>query len=147
MTTNTSPAVIASMFKHLTQSYTADEAREILVQKYPEQEGDIHSLEVRVVTADDVVDAIETEIGKLSVAVKAKTAKPAKAAKVAKVAKAKAVKAPKVAKVKKVTKMDQARALFAKATDKSRGAMITVFNTELGLSKAAASTYFYTVKG
>lgn len=128
---NTSAAVMASMFKHLTQSYTADEAREILVQKYPEQEGDINLMSVEDVR-EAVGDAIETETAKLASAVKQKTAKP------------KAVKAPKAA---KVTKMDQARELYAAATDKSRKAMIEVFNKELGLSAAAASTYFYSVKG
>lgn len=129
MTTNTSNAVIASMFKHLTASYTPDEAREILVQKYPEQEGEINMLEVSDVR-DAVVAAIETETTKLATAVKAKTAKPAKAPK-----------------AKKASKMDQARDLYAKATDKSRKNMLEVFNKELGLSKAAASTYYYTVKG
>ena len=126
MTTNTSSAVIASMFKHLTASYTPDEAREILVQKYPEQEGEINMLEV---SRDAVVEAIETQTQKLATAVKAKTAKP--------------VKAPKA---KKASKMDRARELYAAAKDKSRGAMLEVFNKELGLSKAAASTYYYTVK-
>ena len=129
MTTNTSSAVIASMFKHLTASYTPDEAREILVQKYPEQEGEINMLEV---SRDAVVEAIETQTQKLATAVKQKTAKPAKAAKVVK------AKAP--------SKMDRARELYAAAKDKSRGAMLEVFNKELGLSKAAASTYYYTVK-
>jgi len=114
--------VIQSMFKHLTQSYSADEAREILVQKYPDATDQINSLEVSA-------DAVETESKKLATAVKQKTAK-----------------AVKPAKAKKVTKMDQARELYIKAKDKSRGAMIEVFGSELGLSKAAASTYFYTVK-
>lgn len=127
--TNSNSAVIASMFKHLTQSYTADEAREILVQKYPEQEGDINLLEVSV-TREAVADAIETETAKLATAVKAKTAKPAKAPK-----------------AKAASKMDRARELYAKAKDQSRKAMLEVFNKELGLSKAAASTYYYTVKG
>lgn len=132
MTTNTSSAVIASMFNHLTQSYSADEAREILIQKYPEQEGEINLLDADA-ARESVVEAIETQTQKLATAVKQKTAKPAKAAK-----------APKA---KKVTKMDQARDLYAKAKDKSRAAMLEVFNKELGLSKAAASTYYYTVKG
>lgn len=141
MTTTTTTAVIASMFKHLTQSYSADEAREILIQKYPESEGDINALQVETATAEAVADAIETQTEKLAAAVKQKTAK-AKPAKVAK-----APKAPKAPKVKKVTKMDQARELYAAASDKSRKAMIEVFGKELGLSAAAASTYFYTVKG
>lgn len=130
---NASIAVMNSMFKHLTQTYTADEAREILIQKYPDQENDIELLEASPVSANAVADAIETETQKLTKAVKAKVAKPAKA--------------PAAPKAKKVTKMDQARELYAKATDKSRTAMLEVFNKELGLSKAAASTYFYTVKG
>lgn len=126
---NTSAAVMQSMFNHLTASYTQDEAREILVQKYPEQEGAIKTFQV---AAKDEAETESTETTKLATAVKQKTAKP------------KAVKAPKAV---KVTKMDQARELYAAATDKSRKAMIEVFNKELGLSAAAASTYFYSVKG
>lgn len=143
---NVSENVIQSMFNHLIASYSEDEAREILVQKYPAQKGDIYSMGKLVKSAKTAaveqegedgdaeveVEEVETNTEKLAKAVKAKTAKPAKAAA-----------APKD---KKVSKMDQARELYANATDKSRKAMIEVFGKELGLSAAAASTYFYNVK-
>lgn len=116
-----SEQVIKSMYKHLIQSYSSDEAREILVQKYPEAEGDIENLTIEVDTAEPVV---ETTLSKVKRA--ATKQKPAKAP--------------------KESKMARARDLYVAATDKSRGAMIQVFGKELGLSKAAASTYFYTVK-
>ena len=138
-----SNGVIRSMFNHLIQTYSVEEAREILVQKYPNQEGEIIELdaslpvEVEINTVDTTVD-LDTQAAKLAAAVKAKTKKPT--------AKAKATKVAKAPKEKKVTKMDTARELYAKAKDKSRGAMIKVFGKELGLSPAAASTYYYTVK-
>lgn len=133
--------VIQSMYKHLVQSYDPAEAREILVQKYPEQEGDILTLQYEVVQSES---ADETETEQLASAVKQKVAKPAKPAKVAKV---KAPKVAKPAKVKTETKMDKARALYEAASDKSRKAMIELFGKELGMSAAASSTYFYNIKG
>lgn len=128
MTVNTQ--VLTSMYKHLTASYTVDEARDILVQKYPDSESDIQMIVAETpVATDAVVEAIETETQKLVTAVKQKTAKPQKE---------KTAKAP--------SKMDKAREIYAAAADKSRKAMIEAFGKELGLSKAAASTYFYTVK-
>lgn len=145
--TTVSAQVMQSMFNHLAASYTEDEAREILVQKYPAEQTRIFSMGKLVNGTVEVTTEDETEVtdtAKLAKAVKVMTAKPAKA-KPAKVAKA--PKQPKAAAPKKVTKMDQARELYAAASDKSRKAMIEVFGKELGLSTAAASTYFYTVKG
>ena len=133
--------VITSMFNHLTKSYSVDEARDILNQKYPEATDYIDSLEVSETSAP--VETVEAE--KLETAVKAKVAKPAKTVK-AKPAKAPKTKAAKPAKAKKDTKVDQARALYEAASDKSRKAMIEVFGKKLGMSKAAASTYYYMVK-
>ena len=127
----TNPQVLTSMFKHLTASYSVDGAREILVQKYPESEGDIELIVAQTpVGVNAVVEAIETETTKLASAVKQKVAK-----------------APKAKPVKAESKMDKARAIYAAAEDKSRKAMIEAFGKDLGLSKAAASTYFYTIKG
>lgn len=139
---NVSAQVMQSMFNHLTASYSEDEAREILVQKYPEEKTQIYSMGKLVGgTVDVAEDSTETDSEKLATAVKQKTAK-VKTQKTAK-----APKAPKAPKAKKVSKMDRARELYAAATDKSRAAMIEVFGKELGLSKAAASTYYYSVKG
>jgi len=124
--------VLTAMFKHLTASYSADEAREILLQKYPDAAGDIELIVAETpVSTESVTEAIETETEKLATAVKQKTAKPKK---------------EKVVKAKADSKMDKARAIYNAASDKSRKAMIEAFGKELGLSKAAASTYFYTVK-
>lgn len=142
---NVSANVIQSMFNHLTASYSADEAKEILVQKYPESEGDINLLEVdpskygvTTVEMGKVVSRTEpvtesTDESDLVKAVKEKTKK---------VAKPKAEKAPKAE-----SKADIARKLYAEAEDKSRAAMIALFQEKLGMSKAAASTYYYNVKG
>lgn len=129
----TTPQILTAMFKHLTASYSADEAREILLQKYPDSASDIELIvEETPVSSEAVVQAIESETEKLAEAVKQKVAKPSKA---------------KPVKVKAESKMDKARAIYAAAEDKSRKAMIEAFGKELGLSKAAASTYYYTIKG
>lgn len=131
--TTANTQVLTSMFKHLTASYSVDEAREILLQKYPDAFNEIELIiDETPVSANSVVEAIETETEKLATAVKQKTAKPKK---------------EKVAKPKTESKMDKARAIYNAAADKSRKAMIEAFGKELGLSKAAASTYFYNVKG
>ena len=145
-----STQVVKSMFNHLIASYSADEAREILVQKYPDMEGEIELLTdpslygepVETVEAtDEEIDLqAETAEADLVKAVKAKTAKPKKE----KVSKPKKVKAEKPQKAE--SKVDIARKLYAAAEDKSRGAMIQVFMDQLGMSKAAASTYYYNVK-
>jgi hypothetical protein len=131
---NVSANVIQSMFNHLTASYSPDEAREILVQKYPESESTIKEFKV------DSLRTTVVEMGKVKSVTEAGS-DLVKAVKT-KVAKPKADKAPKAE-----SKADQARAMFLAAEDKSRGAMIALFQEKLGMSKAAASTYFYNVKG
>ena len=135
----TSTKVIQSMFNHLAASYTEDEARDILVQKYPESEGEIKLLQPASYTVTKV------EMGKVVSVQEAQTDSDLTKAVKAKVAKA--PKAPKEKAPRAETKADVARQLFADAEDKSRGAMIKVFMEKLGMSKAAASTYFYNVKG
>jgi hypothetical protein len=125
----TTTNVLTAMFKHLTASYSVDEARDILMQKYPDSANDIELIVAEAPVAQNVADAIETETKKLETAVKQKTAKPKKE----KVAKA-------------TSKMARARELYEAAEDKSRKAMIEVFGKELGLSVAGASTYYYNVK-
>lgn len=118
-----SEQVIKSMYKHLIQSYSTDEARDILIQKYPAVEGEIENF-LSEVDHEVVEPVVETTLAKV---IKATT-------------KQKPVQAP------KNTKMSRARELYNASSDKSRAAMIQLFGKELGLSKAAASTYFYTVK-
>lgn len=45
------------------------------------------------------------------------------------------------------TKAEQAQTIFASATDKSRDTIINSFVSQLGMSKAGATTYFYKVGG
>lgn len=150
-----SATVIQSMFNHLAASYTEDEAREILVQKYPDAEDVLANIKpenyrVTKVEMGSVSEVIEPAA---EVEVKAKPAKKAKAPKAEKPAKVAKEKAPKAEKPvveaapKAESKADRARAMYAAATDKSRAAMIALFMAELGMSKAAASTYYYNVKG
>lgn len=141
-----SPAMIEVMFAHLMKTHSEQEARDLLIEKYPDSEGDIlifnpnEDTEVELVTP--TFEAAEAEV---EAEVEAQPAeKPAKAKKESKV---KAPKAEKPAVEKKVSKVDQARELFQAAEDKSRGAMIKVFMEKLGFSKAAASTYFYNIRG
>lgn len=137
MTSTVSTKVIESMFNHLSASYSEDEAREILAQKYPEAEATIAVLkptQYRVTTV---------QMGKVT-----KVTEPMTDEQVLKAAvKAKVASAPKELFPKKESKADRARALYEAAADKSRGAMIKIFMEELNMSKAAASTYFYNVKG
>lgn len=116
---------IQSLFNHLSKSYSAEEARDILVQKYPDAEDDI-------TYALDSYEAPAVEENTLAQAAEAKQ-KP---------------KAEKKTRTKQAgSKMDQARQMYAAAKDKSRKAMMELFMAELGLGKAAASTYYYSVKG
>lgn len=137
---NVSANVIQSMFNHLTASYSENEARDILVQKYPESESLIKEFKI------DGLRTTVVEMGKVKSVTEANTAETTELTKAvkAKVAKPKAVKA---VKEKKVSKVDQARELYEAAEDKSRGAVIAVFMEKLGMSKAAASTYYYNIKG
>lgn len=130
--------VISSMFNHLMQSYSEEEARFLLIQKYPDSADVISQINpdeyrrtvVEMGSAVKVIDAVEPQEPKQAKAVKGR--KPSQ----------KATSAP-----KKETKADVARRLYSEATDKSRGAIIQLFIDNLGMSKAAASTYFYNVKG
>lgn len=131
-----SQEVFQTMFNHLTASYSADEARDILVQKYPESADEIAQMvptefRTTIVEMGKVAHVIEPGAD-LKAAVKQKTAK---------------VKAVATDESKAPSKVDRARQLYADATDKSRAAVIAVFMAELGMSKAAASTYYYNVKG
>jgi hypothetical protein len=67
----------------------------------------------------------------------------AKKEKVAKPAKVKAVKVPKE---KKETKADQARVIFTRLAGSARKDVVAAFQSEIGLSAAAAATYFQNIK-
>lgn len=112
--------LVKSMYKHLVLAYTSEEARDILLQKYPDAEGYM----------DELIDEADAEalkqVNSLLEAVNSKQ-KPQKE--------------------KAVTKMSRAHEMYAAAEDKSRKAMIALFVDELGLSKVAASTYYYNCKG
>ena len=133
---NVSANVIQSMFNHLTASYSEAEARDILVQKYPEAETVIKEIKPENYRTTVV------EMGKVKSISNTVEASSLKKAVQTKVAKPKVEKAPKAA-----SKVDQARELFNASADQSRAAMIAIFQEKLGMSKAAASTYYYNVKG
>jgi len=135
---NLSATVIQSMFNHLAASYTEDEAREILVQKYPDASEVLANIKPENYRVTQVEMGSKVRVVEPTVAGDGETVAPAKAPKAPKVV---APAAPKAA-----TKADRARELYAAATDKSRGAMIDLFVRELGMSKSGASTYFYNVK-
>jgi ArsR family metal-binding transcriptional regulator len=126
---NVSTQVMQSMFNHLVSSYSEDEARDILISKYPEEKTSIYKMGVlETPRTDDKEEPTE----KLVKAVKQKVAKAPKVA------------APKTP--KKESKLSRARTLYAEAPDKSRRAMVAVFVAELGLSTNVASHYYYNVK-
>lgn len=131
--------MIQSMFNHLAVSYSADEAREILVQKYPEMAAEINEIQLTVDPSKYGVTTVE--MGKVTKRTKAGKSDLAEAVK----AKTKKVAKPKDEKA--ASKVDLAKALYAKSKDQSRGAMIKVFMEQLGMGKAAASTYYYNIKG
>lgn len=106
---------VQSLLNHLTKTYSVDEAREILIQKYPNMQKEIEAMNIETTE-------IKTE------AFTAKDAKP---------------KTPK--KTKKVTNAARARELFAAAEDKSRNAIIDLFMRELGQNRNVASVYYYNV--
>lgn len=121
--------LIRVMFKHLVKTYSVEQAKEILVTKYPNSKELIMSLEnVEPEVAETVSeDALE----KVKKAVKEKTAKP---------------KVVKPAKEKAESKADRAKALYATLEDKTRKNVIAQFVEQIGLTPAAASTYYYNIK-
>lgn len=124
--------LIRVMFKHLVKTYSVEQAREILVTKYPNSKELIMSLESVEPTVDETVGAVsEGALEKVKKAVKEKTAKP---------------KVVKPAKEKAESKMDKAKALYAELEDKTRKNVIAQFVEQIGLTQAAASTYYYNIK-
>ena len=122
--------LIRVMFKHLVKTYSLEQAREILVTKYPNSKELIMSLES--VNEPEVVETVsEGALEKVKKAVKEKTAKP---------------KVVKPAKEKGESKADRAKALYATLEDKTRKNVIAQFVEQIGLTPAAASTYYYNIK-
>lgn len=122
--------LIRVMFKHLVKTYSLEQAREILVTKYPNSKELIMSLES--VNEPEVVETVsEGALEKVKKAVKEKTAKP---------------NVVKPAKEKSESKMDKAKALYVELEDKTRKNVIAQFVEQIGLTQAAASTYYYNIK-
>lgn len=115
--------LIRAMFKHLVKTYSLEEAREILITKYPNSKELIMTFE-----KTDEQPLSENALETVQKAVKERIAKP------------------KVIKEKAESKMDRARKLYEEAEDKSRKVIIGLFMAELDMSQAAASTYFYNCK-
>jgi hypothetical protein len=135
--TNVSANVIQSMFNHLSASYSADEAKDILVQKYPESETLIKEFKV------DGLRTTVVEMGKVKSVTEAGStvATDLKTAVKTKVAKPKTESAP-----KKESKVDLARAMYNQSENKTRAVVVAMFMEKLGMSKAMASTYFYSCR-
>ena len=122
--------LIRVMFKHLVKTYSLEQAREILVTKYPNSKELIMSLES--VNEPEVVETVsEGALEKVKKAVKEKTAKP---------------KVVKPAKERGESKADRAKKLYAELEDKTRKNVIAQFVEQIGLTPAAASTYYYNIK-
>lgn len=136
---NVSANVIQSMFNHLTSSYSESEARDILVQKYPDSESLIKEIKpenyrvtsVSMGKVKSVSEPVSIETDGLKTAVKVKTAKP---------------KADKPVKEKKVSNASRAREIIAASTDKSRDSIVAQFMEKLGMEKSVANAYFYHFK-
>ena len=179
---NLSETAMKAVMRNLLKDYSEEDARKMMIEKYPHLEGDIVNLDmneedtpytvknpvpVSFEAVDDTFDEEaeldvkgledtdleeEDETDRLIKAVESAieaAEQPAKVAKAAKTAKtAKSVKTTKPVQTadKGESKAARAREMYANATDKSRKTMIALFMAELGLSAAAASTYYYSAK-
>jgi len=128
-TQSVSETVIHSMFKHLAASYSSEDARTILKQKYPHDAEAIDQFESH---QSDIIEntsvSQEDRDKKLKAAVKQKISKP------------------KAEKPKTDSKISRARDLYASALDKSRPVIIDLFMKELDMSQSVATSYFYNIK-
>lgn len=182
---NLSETAMKAVMRNLLKDYSEEDARKMMIEKYPHLQGDIVNLDVKTEDSpyimknpapvsfeavDDTFDeeaeldvegledvGVEDEADRLIKAVEAVLETAEQPAKVAKTTKTKttktpAVKAEKTAKTAKIvadkgeSKAARARDMYINATDKSRKTMIAMYMTELGLSVAAASTYYYSAK-
>lgn len=183
---NLSETAMKAVMRNLLKDYSEDDARKMMIEKYPHLEGDIVNLDmneedtpdtvknpapVSFEPVDDTFDEEaeldvkgledtdleeEDETDRLIKAVESAieaAEQPVKPVKVTKTKPAKtetksAKTATKSAQVadKGESKAARARDMYANATDKSRKTMIAMYMNELGLSAAAASTYYYSAK-
>jgi len=119
--------LIRTMFKHLIKTYTVEEAKELLITKFPAATEFVKEL-----SADDFKDEDRVQI-----------------AKVARVKAEKAVKEGKTKRTRTTTgpsKKDRAMELYKNSLDKSRKDMIELFVNELEMAPSSASNMYHTCK-
>ena len=180
---NLSETAMKAVMRNLLKDYSEDDARKMMIEKYPHLEGDIVNLNmneedtpytvknpapVSFEAVDDTFDEEaeldvegledtdieeDDETDRLIKAVESAieaAEQPAKPVKVTKTKPAKTSvvkeKSVKLVADKGESKAARAREMYANATDKSRKTMIAMYMNELGLSAAAASTYYYSAK-
>ena len=156
---NLSETAIKAVMRNLMKDYCEEDARKLMIEKYPYLEGDIINISV---TDDDtpvasspepvVFEAIddtfdeEAEIDvkdliddtEQLIAVEAvveETKKPIKT-----------VKSTRTSTARKDSKAARARKLYMDATDKSRKAIVALFVSELDMTPTAAGAYYYHCK-
>lgn len=156
---NLSETAIKAVMRNLMKDYCEEDARKLMIEKYPYLEGDIINISV---TDDDsvasspepvVFEAIddtfdeEAEIDvkdliddteQLIAAVEAVVEETKKSTK--------AVKPTRTSTARKDSKAARARKLYMDATDKSRKAIVALFVSELDMTPTAAGAYYYHCK-
>lgn len=166
---------LTSLYKNYCTKYSNGCALEMLIEKYPEFEGDlyaIHNGTIETVPAgmrfqadetfyDDEVNEMENQVqvtdpvvatAVFNTIVETATEVKGETPVIEKTAKRKAEKTVKVPKVKAEkapkapSKAEQARQIYLAAEDKSRAAVTKLFVEQLGLTAAGASTYFQNCK-
>lgn len=180
---NLSETAMKAVMRNLLKDYSEDDARKMMIEKYPHLEGDIVNLnmneedtpytvknpapisfeavddtfdeeaelDVEGLEDTDIEEDDETDrlIKAVESAIEA-AEQPAKPVKVTKTKPAKTSvvkeKSVKLVADKGESKAARAREMYANAADKSRKTMIAMYMNELGLSAAAASTYYYSAK-
>lgn len=180
---NLSETAMKAVMRNLLKDYSEDDARKMMIEKYPHLEGDIVNLNmneedtpytvknpapVSFEAVDDTFDEEaeldvegledtdieeDDETDRLIKAVESAieaAEQPAKPVKVTKTKPAKTSvvkeKSVKLVADKGESKAARAREMYANAADKSRKTVIAMYMNELGLSAAAASTYYYSAK-
>lgn len=180
---NLSETAMKAVMRNLLKDYSEDDARKMMIEKYPHLEGDIVNLnmneedtpytvknpapvsfeavddtfdeeaelDVECLEDTDIEEDDETDrlIKAVESAIEA-AEQPAKPVKVTKTKPAKTSvvkeKSVKLVADKGESKAARAREMYANAADKSRKTVIAMYMNELGLSAAAASTYYYSAK-
>lgn len=157
---NLSEPAIKAVMRNLMKDYCEEDARKLMIEKYPYLEGDIINIsatdddtpvasspepvvfetiddtfdEEAEIDVKDLIDDTEQLIDAVEAVVE-ETKKPTKAVKPAKTSTA-----------RKDSKAARAREIYMNATDKSRKAIVALFVSELDMTSTAAGAYYYSTK-